>query len=695
MKIVPRKYQELAIQAALVGLIGPLKRALVVMATGLGKTFTAAFITKAFRPKKTLFLVHNNHILHHAMLEFKMVFGENTTIAVYNGLSKNGAAEADIVFATWQTMGVNLKKWKKNHFDLIIVDEAHHAEADTYRPTLRYFTGAKLGITATPNRANEDEDIRNAFGDEVIHISREEAIARGWLPPIEYHVVTDESLDEHALQIIAAEIKEGKERFTMAEVNRCIFIKKRDEEIAKIINGYSEKALVFCASIGHSERLAKSLELGATFHSMTGKSQSDTWDKNQATLTALKNGLVRRVCAVNAFNEGVNVPSIGLVAFCRTTDTQNVFDQQLGRGLRPGKDKLIVLDFVGNLERVQLVLEMMNKIADLHEQYTPRGELEREGYNRQAFEVSGKGFEFTFSDRIVDLMNILKHCEREFYPTWQEASAKTQTLGVHSIRQYHKKYRIDSKLPSNPNVAYPDYPGDTVFLGRSKKDRYGTCEEASTAAKALNAKSVEDYKRLCEKDSKLPKCPDIVYEDFPGWNKFLGTDKYPTWQEASASAKKLKITSHVEYARRYKEDVRLHSSPWTHYKDWPGLAVFLGVEKYATWQEASAVIQKLGVQSGKSGASYRKFRKEDKKLPSDPQNVYKDFPGWGIFLGTGREHREHTYKRWQTAATSARKLGIRSKEEYAEKYKSDKKLPSSPSSRYADFPGWPKFLRKE
>lgn len=582
MKIVPRQYQEMAIVAALVGLLGSLARALVVLATGLGKTLTAALIAKRMKAKKILFLVHNNHILQHAMEEFGLVFDEKTRMSVYNGLSKNGAAEADIVFATWQTMGCNLKKWKKNHFDLIIVDEAHHAEADTYRPTLKYFIGAKLGITATPDRADEDEDIRDVFGPEVINISLEEAIARRWLPDVEYHVVTDESLDEHALQRIASEIREGKKRFTMAEVNRRIFIKKRDEEIARIINGYNEKAVVFCASIGHAERLAKSLDLGATFHSEKGKTGAKTWRLNQKVLSDLKNGIIRRVCAVNAFNEGVNVPSVGLVAFCRVTGSLTIFRQQLGRGLRPGKLKLIVLDFVGNLERIQLLLEMMNRIADLHEKYTPRSELEREGYSRQAFEVSGAGFEFTFSDQIVDLMTVLRHCERNLYTTWQEASAAARRLKLKSKPDYENRYQEDERLTSNPRQKYGgDFPGWPEFLGTAI---YKTWQEASVAIQALGVKFegnlYRGYRKVYKKDLRLPSHPERYYKDFPGWTTFLGeperVKKYPTWQQAARAAKKLGLKTLISYLKGYKADPRLPASLAIQYKDYPGNPRFFG-----------------------------------------------------------------------------------------------------------------------
>jgi len=467
MKIIPRVYQKTAIKAALKGLRGRFKRALVVLATGLGKTLTVVFIAKEFRAKRILFLVHNNFILEHAIKEFKIVFDKKTKMSIYNGMSKKGVKESDIVFATWQTMSKNMKKWSRDHFDLVIVDEAHHTEADTYRPVVDYFNGPKFGITATPDRT-DDADIRDVFGQEVINVTLEEAIARGWLPRVEYHVVTDESLDEDSLQEIVAEIRENKKRFTLAEVNRRIFIRKRDKEVARIINGYNEKTVVFCSSISHANRIAGNLGLASTFHSQTGNCQKGSWLKNQKTLDGLNNGIIRQVCAVDAFNEGVNVPSVGLVAFCRSTSSLTIFRQQLGRGLRPGKDKLIVLNFVGNLERIQLVSEMMNKISDLHEKFTPKKEIEEEGYVRGQFEVSGKGFEFTFSDEIVDLMKVLEHCQEDFYSTYEEASQAAQKLGIKLKTEYERRYKEDSRLPSTPNRTYKDsgWINWLVFLGK-------------------------------------------------------------------------------------------------------------------------------------------------------------------------------------------------------------------------------------
>jgi superfamily II DNA or RNA helicase/RNA polymerase subunit RPABC4/transcription elongation factor Spt4 len=691
--ITPYPYQQLAIEAALKGLRGSSRRALVVMATGLGKTITAAFTTKKFKPKKILFLAHNNFILEHAESEFRLVFGEEMVSAIYNGMSKDGAVGADFVFATWQTMGRNLKQWSKNYFDLIIVDEAHHSKAKTYEPVVKYFSAARLGITATPDREDEQE-IREIFGDEVINITLEEAIAKGWLPPIEYHVIMDESLDEEILQEIVAEIKEKSRRFTMAEVNRRLFIRKRDEEISKRINAYLEKTVVFCASIGHAERMADSLGEAETLHSNKGVDQRDTWNKNQEVLRDLKDGTIRRVCVVDAFNEGVNVPSVGLVAFCRVTDSVTVFRQQLGRGLRPGKEKLIVLDFVGNLERIRLILAMVEKIKGFG---TPRGPLDKR--LNEKFEVSGAGFQFTFSDEIVDLMGVLQHVDEKFYETWEEAAEAARRLEIKTSTEYfsQEKYKQDERLPASPARFYSDFPGWHVFLkGEAKVELYPTWQEASEAARVLGITTQKEYKNRRKDDSRLPSNIYIFYSDFPGWHVFLKgevkVELYPTWQEASEAAIELGIVTGDQYKIEYKKNPRLPSTPWHKYSDFPGWEEFLKTlsAQYSTCLEASLAARNLGITTKEE---YAIRYKEDPLLPSTPRRKYGDFPGWHVFLKG--EAKVELYPTWQEASEAAKRLGITTQSEYRIRYKEDQRLPSDPGNFYSDFPGLSKYFGKD
>jgi RNA polymerase subunit RPABC4/transcription elongation factor Spt4 len=502
----------------------------------------------------------------------------------------------------------------------------------------------------------------------------------------------DESLDEEMLQEIVAEIKEKSRRFTMAEVNRRLFIRKRDEEISKRINAYLEKTVVFCASIGHAERMADSLGEAETLHSNKGVDQRDTWNKNQEVLRDLKDGTIRRVCVVDAFNEGVNVPSVGLVAFCRVTDSVTVFRQQLGRGLRPGKEKLIVLDFVGNLERIRLILAMVEKIKGFG---TPRGPLDKR--LNEKFEVSGAGFQFTFSDEIVDLMGVLQHVDEKFYETWEEAAEAARRLEIKTSTEYfsQEKYKQDERLPASPARFYSDFPGWHVFLkGEAKVELYPTWQEASEAAIELGIVTGDQYKIEYKKNPRLPSTPWHKYSDFPGWEEFLKTlsAQYSTCLEASLAARNLGITTKEEYAVRYKEDPLLPSTPRRKYGDFPGWHVFLKgeakVELYPTWQEASEAAKRLGITTQ---SEYRIRYKEDQRLPSDPGNFYSDFPGLSKYFG-----KDIYYPTWQEASEAAKRLGIKSGRAYKiGERKKDVRLHSAPDKFYSDFPGWPEFLGKK
>jgi hypothetical protein len=551
------------------------------MATGLGKTLTSALIVKEYCPKRVLFLVHNNFILAHAKSEFERIF-DSARIATYNGIEKDGAHDAFIVFATWQTMGENLQSWSKDHFDLVIADEAHHEAAPTYRPVMEHFTGARLGLTATPNRM-DDSDIRDTFGKEAINIPLEEAIALQYLSSIEYHVMS--YVDREAVQAVFEKLNTGV-RYSVPEIDRALFFKECDEEIARIIREKAQgRTVVFCSSIEHAERMATLLQ-GSAIHSKVSDSQEASWDDNQAALELFKEGSLRFITAVNILNEGVDVPSIETVVFCRQTASETIFRQQLGRGLRKalGK-KLLVLDFVSNLDRIISIKAMMNEITRI---YTERG-LSKETDESSPFVVSGTGFTFAFEDTMRDVVELLRRISVSFYATWQEAGVAAQTLGIKGCVEYSKRYREDPRLHSAPKKFYPDFPGWSVFLNTGRKtpvqNPYTTCAEASVAAQTLGIESGSKYrKRYCE-DPRLPSNPSKVYKDFPGLNVFLNTgrkafvqNQYTTWQEAGAAAQCLGIKSYPEYWKRYREDPRLPSTPHKSYPDFPGLDKFLGKE---------------------------------------------------------------------------------------------------------------------
>ena len=192
---------------------------------------------------------------------------------------------------------------------------------------------------------------------------------------------------------------------------------------------------------------------------------------------------------------------------------------------------------------------------------------------RIPFVVSGNGFEFVFQDVQVEILDLIS---RSFYTTWQEASVAAQQLGIRDSRVYDQKYKMDPQLPSSPDGRYPDFPGWEVFLGTNI---YPTWQEASKAAQLLGCRHSKDYRQKHKMDSRLRHTPEQVYADFPGWFTFLAKERqerYTTWQEASIAVQRLGIRTQREYNANYQKNKKLWSSPRKEYPDFPGWSTFLG-----------------------------------------------------------------------------------------------------------------------
>lgn len=681
MQITPRESQKEAVLRPVIQALKKRRKALLVMATGLGKTIASALVAKSFNRFPVIFLAHNNDILMKAVQDYRLIFPE-LRFGIFNGEEKN-AWDIDIVFASVQAVQRNLVLFGRKRFKLLILDESHHAPAKTFNKVIEHFKCPRLGITATPDRMDL-KDIRTVFGSEIVNILLEEAVVRGWLPDIDYKQMADNSLNEVYLRDIAKRVLQNGERIPIEQIKKRLFVKAREERIASIVDSYGQKAVVFCKNIKRANEFAKLFKGSAVYHS------NQDPKKNTKALEDLRAGRIRAICAVNSFNEGIDVPDVGLVVFARSTQSETVFRQQLGRGMRPGKKKLIVLDFVGNVERIL----MLNKIKRRIEELQDEGCFPRQ--SRNSFIVSGKGYEFSFSKEIVDIIEVLKRLKVEFYPTWEEASEAVRKLKIKTAKEYRndKRYQEDSRLPSNPNITYPNYPGDLMFFrGEFKPDFCPTWREAAEVASKLEIKHSLEYKKRYREDPKLPSNPNVIYDDFPGWKKFLGTSKrfYPTWQAASRAIKKHHYQSQREYYRHYREDPRLPSNPQRRYSDFPGWGVFLrgeGTEPfYPKLSQASRAARRSKLRTKEE---YKNNYKKDPRLPSSPNIEYEDFPGWPIFL-RGRK-RPSIYKSLEKARRAARGLGLETKEEYMSGYKKDPHLPSMPQRQYNNFPGWPAFL---
>lgn len=358
MKKQPYRYQKKCLGKLDQAVKAKKKAALVVLATGLGKTFVSALHALAFIRKhggRVLYLCHQNEILGQARETFEEVFGPSYTFGDYHGHEKT-LHGVDVLFASFQTFAEHRKKFARDEFTYIIIDEGHHSHAATYRPTILYFQPKfALCMTATPDR-QDLQDIRSLFGKEIFSLPLEEAVARGYLTPIDYRLLTDDIMELGVLDTPVGQL-------SLKKLNRRLFAPRRDREIARLILGRIRKVrkprvLVFCPSIAHCNRLQELLPQSATVHSKVPRKI------RKERIQALKGGQLNIILTVDVFNEGMDVPEANVLVFLRSTSSLTVFLQQLGRGLRryAGKETVLVLDFIANCERILKISELWQRV---------------------------------------------------------------------------------------------------------------------------------------------------------------------------------------------------------------------------------------------------------------------------------------------------------------------------------------------
>lgn len=328
------------------------EKALVVAATGLGKTYLAAFDSRNY--KRVLFVAHRGEILKQAAESFKVV-RPGLSVGLFTGEEKR--RDAELTFASVQTIGkpdyLNPDFFAPDHFDYVIVDEFHHAAAASYQALLSYFKPEfLLGLTATPDRM-DNRDIYSLCDHNLAYeASLKNAINRDWLVPFRYYGIYDPTdYDE-------IDYKNGQ--YDIAQLEASLSKAERAHLVLEHYLRYCRKrALGFCASIGHAQEMSRFfVDNGIAATCVTSSKDSDprySMDREEA-VSKLKSGELEIVFSVDIFNEGVDIPSVGMVLFLRPTESYTVFMQQLGRGLRKheSKDYLIVLDFIGNYKRAQL-----------------------------------------------------------------------------------------------------------------------------------------------------------------------------------------------------------------------------------------------------------------------------------------------------------------------------------------------------
>ncbi len=316
-------------------------RSLVISATGSGKTYLAAFDALNFNPDRLLYVVHEGSILKKSLETFQKIFGGTKTCGLYSGEAKE--LEADFLFSTNVSMCRSLQLFDKNEFDYIIIDECHHAVADSYRKIIDYFEPEfLLGLTATENRM-DNQDVVEIFGNNIPYELRlRDAIINDLIVPFHYYGIRDELVD-YGLTATG-------ERRLISQIStpeNCEFIHQQIEKHR--MGGQKLKALAFCRNIQHARMMADNL--GDYYHTafLSGKNKTGERIRAYNELQDERKDL-EILFAVDILNEGVDIPGVNMVLFLRPTESSTIFLQQLGRGLRKYENKsyVTILDFIGN-----------------------------------------------------------------------------------------------------------------------------------------------------------------------------------------------------------------------------------------------------------------------------------------------------------------------------------------------------------
>ncbi|HBQ75360.1 MAG TPA: restriction endonuclease subunit R [Exiguobacterium sp.] len=362
-EILPHRVQEEALHALRETMEEGRTRALAVLATGLGKTYLSAFFAGNFT--RVLFLAHQKELLIQAERSFQKVNPAWKT-GFYIGSDRSVTETTEIVFASVQTLAQkrHLERFAHDQFDLIIVDEFHHAAATSYRKIIDHFTPRfLLGLTATPDRMDGADVYAICHHNVAFQMHFTVAIAEGFLTPFHYYGIHD--------TIDYSQIRRIGRTYDASQLEH----RQLDREVADNIYHSWEKhrqtkTIGFCSSIKQAEYLAQVFrDKGTTAFALTGQTT------NRAKyMQAFEQGEIDVLFTVDLFNEGVDIPKVDTLLFCRPTESVAIYTQQIGRGLRLAQDKshCVIIDLIGNYRNVETKLKLLGTMKESFK----RGEIE-------------------------------------------------------------------------------------------------------------------------------------------------------------------------------------------------------------------------------------------------------------------------------------------------------------------------------
>ena len=490
------------------------ERALLISATGTGKTYASAFAMRALGYKRVLFLVHRGQLARQTKKSYQKVFGKNVSM----GLVGAGYSDydADYVFAMVQTLNrdEHLHKYRPDEFDCIILDEAHHSSADTYQKVMSYFKPKLwLGMTATPDKRDDDVAGRNIyeiFNYQIAYeIRLQQAMEEDILCPFHYFGISDVSLVEE---------KQLKSR---KMTDRDFNLLTSDERVRHIVeqaeyyaySGDRVKGLIFCSRIDESEELSQKFNaLGYRTIALNGSASEYeranaferlAMDEKDATENMQP---LDYIFSVEILNEGVDIVEVNQVIMLRPTESPIVFIQQLGRGLRKaeGKEYVVILDFIGNYNNNFMIPIALSGDCsynpDTIRKYVISGNTTIPGASTVHFDEISKDKIFSSIDKMKGMKSIIKSSYKNL---------KNRLGRVPYLVDFYDNGEVD------PLVIIREYKTYQAFLESEEKELYiGKISEQEMTTLEYLSKTVLSGARPYELEilNHLMK-QEIVYVD--------------------------------------------------------------------------------------------------------------------------------------------------------------------------------------
>ncbi|MCM0598687.1 DUF3427 domain-containing protein [Periweissella fabalis] len=441
-KVTPNKMQVAALTALQALRKQAAKRALVVSATGTGKTYLAAFDIQQVQPKRVLFIAHREQLLQQAMTTFKRIFTTTEdTFGIYSGSQHTSSTR--FVFASIQTLTKHYAEFDATAFDYIVIDETHRAKAPSYQQLFTYFKPSfMLGITATPERT-DGFNVYELFDYNLAYeISLADALAADMLVPFNYIGVADYQVDGELITDLTAL------KYLVAD--------ERVEHLITKTNYYGYageqlRGLIFVSRIEEGEILAAKLtERGLASQFLSSQSSNGV---REEAVAALEAGTLTYLIAVDIFNEGIDIPSVNQIVMLRSTQSKIIFLQQLGRGLRKfgGKDYLTVIDFIGNYQNNYLIPQAFETGT-----ITDKDHLRLQVLQPQISGLSTINFEAIAAQQILQAVTAVKF--DKITELKQQFQALCNRFGrLPTLVEVYQSNQMDVRLILNKFKMYPAF----------------------------------------------------------------------------------------------------------------------------------------------------------------------------------------------------------------------------------------------